>query len=1236
MILAELWLWIAGVALAVYVLREVWLGWRARRLAARIQILRGLLDGSDPEARAFAALRRRPSTWRDLRALEHLLEERRAALAADAPPEAVRALYESYDRLGIVDRYVRKLDHARGWAERAFAARFLGEIGSARAVLPLVRVLRNTREEDRDVRMAAGRALGRIRDPRAIAPLIEALDAPESWLPARVAEVLLEFGDAAFQPLVELLGGRGSAGVARAWAAQILGDLGNGKAVPVLLGCLGDLDDQVRARAAAALGKLADRRAVPELIRVMLGDPVPYVRIQVVRALGQLGDPRAMHYLIDALKDGEWWVRIRVVEALEQLGEQAVEPLFLALEDSDTEVRARAAMTLERLGVLDRLVEKLAEVDAGAREKLLAAGQAGVVEILIGALDHEDARIRFVVAEILGEVRNPAVSAALIGRFGRETDGRIRVALVRSLAQLQESSAAMPIAKLLGDVDERIRVEAVRALERIQVQDPHLLLDGAARDPEPRVRAGAAIVLGKVADERAVPLLLALLADAEPGVRAEAARALGLLRAESALGSLLEAFHDAAPAVQVAAARALGQVGSPRCLQALVRGLENASQELGNAIAWALGQIRWDDPERLIDVLFQGNDQSSRLGALAALAQVEHEAARELMRSMLLDADETVVGETVRLLGMRRDRAALPDLVALLASPTETTRLAVLEALCRVGDPAALPAIRKTLFDPSPAVRGRAVLALGYLEDREAADLLRGILAGERSTAEMRAHALLGLMVLGRDGDLEEILAALEEITLYDFLHERERLGDPILRAMVERVRDSGCVEYTVASLQSRAELEAALLRDLSTAHSRQRRVRIIRTLAFLRSHDAYPAVWRAFYKDPCEEVRVAALQFLAAAAPPEEFFRLLVDGLADLQPRVRAAALLRLRDVPVERALPLVIAQLRSGDPEVRDVLVEYLGDLADDRFERFLDGVLGTELDVRAREVLVRVLGRTRHRDAPRLLEAYLAEDEPELRRAAIETLSHVPGRRAAELVGACLEDPDVAVRLGAVDAAAGMGAVAGTPLLERALVDPAAEVRRRAILRFARVAPRAALDDLRAATRDAEPRVRAAALAALAVAGSEPVEEWVGPRDVPAVAEALRELGPAEELERRLASARPEEERIGALRALFFRDARLRQQSLAQARLDPSPRVQAAGRRLEDALRSWLAGDPGAAMHLGQGPVPGTAGKDAASDGSDAQETAAAGAGVLVGREGLARRGAAARSPRPGGTP
>jgi HEAT repeat protein len=322
--------------------------------------------------------------------------------------------------------------------------------------------------------------------------------------------------------------------------------------------------------------------------------------------------------------------------------------------------------------------------------------------------------------------------------------------------------------------------------------------------------------------------------------------------------------------------------------------------------------------------------------------------------------------------------------------------------------------------------------------------------------------------------------------------------------------------------------------------------------------------------------------------APPEDFYRLLVDGLADLQPRVRAESLRRLQDVPVERALPIVVSYLGSQEPELQAVLLDYLGSLSQETLDAFLDGVLGMALEPQARRLLARVVGRSQHPDATALLEAFLEEDDAAVRRAAVDSLPSLPGRHAQQLVASALQDPDVQVRCGAVDAAAGLGATAGAPLVRLALQDPSVDVRRRAVLRLARIALGDALPDFKVASRDSEPRVRAAALAALLLEGSQPVEDWIGLHDVAAIAMALRELGGAEAVERRLTAARAPEDRVGALKTLFFRDAKLRTRALAAARVDPAPRVQAVGRHLEEILAGWLE-DPDAAACLADAATP-----------------------------------------------
>ena len=376
----------------------------------------------------------------------------------------------------------------------------------------------------------------------------------------------------------------------------------------------------------------------------------------------------------------------------------------------------------------------------------------------------------------------------------------------------------------------------------------------------------------------------------------------------------------------------------------------------------------------------------------------------------------------------------------------------------------------------------------------------------------MRAHALLALMTLGREQDLAAVLEALQVFPLYDFLHERARLEDPILRAVVERVRETATIEYMVAGIQSRDELEAALLQELATApRARAAVLRVIRTLGCLGGNGTYPPSGGRLKRSVRRGAR-RRLAFLSQAAPAEEFSGLLMDALNDQQPRVRAEALRRSKTCRSPGRCPGARAPGQPG-AGVQVVLIDYLGAprVGARRVPRWRPRC-GS--DVASRALWWRPGTRAASRRAA-LLETFLEAAEPGCA-GRRRSLSQVPGQKAATLLEGCLQDPDVRVRLGALDAAVGLGATEGLPILRRALEDPVVDVRRMAILRLSRLASHDALDEFEAASRDVEPRVRAAALAALAVEGSQPVEDRLGAADVPALAEALRELGTAEELE------------------------------------------------------------------------------------------------------------------------
>ena len=95
---------------------------------------------------------------------------------------------------------------------------------------------------------------------------------------------------------------RTGGGYVSARSAEILGNLGDRRAVPALIQALGSSDIVLRMEAAMALMKIRDPSAVPALIEAMQKSD-PSTRYFAADALGCIGDPRATEALIAALKD---------------------------------------------------------------------------------------------------------------------------------------------------------------------------------------------------------------------------------------------------------------------------------------------------------------------------------------------------------------------------------------------------------------------------------------------------------------------------------------------------------------------------------------------------------------------------------------------------------------------------------------------------------------------------------------------------------------------------------------------------------------------------------------------------------------------------------------------------------------------------------------------------------------------------------------------------------------------
>jgi HEAT repeat protein len=139
---------------------------------------------------------------------------------------------------------------------------------------------------DPQVRQYAAYLMGNAKNPRAIQPLIEALADFDKSVREQAMLALSTIGKAAIEPLSEAM--KEPKWETRYRAAEALGKIADEKAIQPLIQGLKDNRDHVRYIAAKGLKGLGDSNAVEPMV-ILLKDENRYVRLMAVRALGVIG-----------------------------------------------------------------------------------------------------------------------------------------------------------------------------------------------------------------------------------------------------------------------------------------------------------------------------------------------------------------------------------------------------------------------------------------------------------------------------------------------------------------------------------------------------------------------------------------------------------------------------------------------------------------------------------------------------------------------------------------------------------------------------------------------------------------------------------------------------------------------------------------------------------------------------------------------------------------------------------
>ncbi|OXY89700.1 HEAT repeat domain-containing protein [Streptomyces diastatochromogenes] len=514
------------------------------------------------------------------------------------------------------------------------------------------------------------------------------------------------------------------------YATKLLGSsTGPPEAVEALFACLrrrGERYPGLRRQAAKALGKLRERRAIPELVRLLVEER--HGREQLDRpacdALAAIGGPEAVSGLLDVLDqvatDRHRHTAVLVLDALTRLRPpRAVTPLLASLWHYLPDHAGHVVRTLGAIG----------DPRAGSALLVLAHSPASGTRLRRDAVT----ALHALPDAAWPPARRYPSAEPLLYEAQRDPD---------------PETARLATALLSRTEDGRNHLwDVLRAASR----SPH--------SPECPPHAVAA-VCARVAEE---PDLFAV---PDPG------EYHALLRHHLR--------ESAVPAVRRAAARALSAhagVGTSAS-EALLEALGDA--HISDAVADLVARLPGPPVQELLELLTGGDGTvPQQRGAARALAGIGHTRAAPALLTVLADgmAPTAVRTAAADALGaLRRTEAAAP--LAALAEDEEqpsTVRARAVRALGLIGAPDTLPVVLACARSPHEAVRAQAVPALGGFPVAEAAQALGEFVTHstephgtEPDVARAAVHALgrigapaLPVLVALADGvdDLSEDLA---------------------------------------------------------------------------------------------------------------------------------------------------------------------------------------------------------------------------------------------------------------------------------------------------------------------------------------------------------------------------------------------------------------------------------------------------------------------------------------------
>ena len=485
------------------------------------------------------------------------------------------------------------------WTIRKSATMALAEIGD-NAINMMFEYLRGPNEEIRDGCLRALVKAGNISLQRLFDEVIK-MDENHRYL---VRKSLVKIGARVVEPLMRLF--KLNNPEIRSFSASTLGEIGNPRAVPVLITGLSDSDWNVRRSSAYALTEIGERGV--DKIAEALKSPNDDVRYWVTRILESIGEP-GVPYLVNALNDTNKEIRYFSAKALgTSFSSSVARDLIKALGDEVWSVRKAAAESLCRLENLQ--IEEVLRFLSSDNEDIrywitYVIKEIGHnhVEQIAEAMRRGDSELRLFSAQAAGMIENePVLLDALISAL-RDDSEWVRIYAAISLGQSGDERSIVPLIRCFSDRNSEVHRNCVAAFKRMD-EKVYKELIKCTESEDSDLRKNSALALGEMRELRGLDYIIMLLEDSEPSVRMSATEALGSFPCSKVRAVLNHALGDSDLKVRLSAIKAIGNLGEESdALALMIYGSKQKEGAETRAIHRILGDMAINNPDLFIEML---------------------------------------------------------------------------------------------------------------------------------------------------------------------------------------------------------------------------------------------------------------------------------------------------------------------------------------------------------------------------------------------------------------------------------------------------------------------------------------------------------------------------------------------------------------------------------------------------------------------------------------------------------